>query len=104
MLRLIRGVTGERDYSAHAKIESQQQQITNLLSLVRDSQKQVTRLLELDRAQGQEIAKLQAASFVLMQMLTENGTIDTTQMNNRIQSAFLKLEADPSWNRLWGGP
>jgi hypothetical protein len=84
------------------QLADQQQQITNTLSLLRASQKQIDRLLELDRQQGQEIAKLQAASYVLMQMLTEAGAIDTTQMNNRVQAAFLQLEADPNWNRVWG--
>ena len=65
-------------------------------------EKQVMHLFELDRDQGHEIARLQAAVFVLMQMLAEKNLLDANEMNTRIQSAFAKLEADPSWKRMRG--
>jgi hypothetical protein len=63
---------------------------------------QVSHLLKLDRDQGQEIAKLQTAVFVLMQMLAEKGLLDGDEMGTRMKAAFTALEAEPGWKRMRG--
>ncbi|HEY8079126.1 MAG TPA: hypothetical protein VIF62_33570 [Labilithrix sp.] len=65
-------------------------------------EQQVMHLLRLDRDQGHEIAKLQAAVYVLMQMLAENGLLDAEAMSTRMGAAFESLEADPAWQRMRG--
>ncbi len=63
---------------------------------------QVMHLFRLDRDQGHEIARLQAAVYVLMQMLAEKGLLDGDEMSTRMRAAFDALEADPAWNRMRG--
>jgi hypothetical protein len=56
-------------------------------------EEQVNRLLDLDRAQGQEIAKLQAVVYTLIQIIVEAGTVPIGVMNERLASAVTAAEA-----------
>ncbi len=91
-----------QDFIAHKRLNQAADEINHLHKTNATTEQQVLRLLELDRDQGQQIAKLQAVVYVLMQMMTEKGQIDGVEMNRRIGEAFKQLESDPSWNRMRG--
>jgi hypothetical protein len=100
--RLASPLFNPSTFIAHRRIAEAEGAIDQLHRTNGTTEQQVLRLLELDRDQGQQIAKLQAVVWVLMQMLTERGQLDAVDMNGRIAEALAKLEADPSWSRMRG--
>jgi hypothetical protein len=63
------------------------------LDTITDSlSQQVGRLFELDRDQGREIARLQAAVGVLMELLIQNNLVQEGDLRAKLDSAFAALE------------
>jgi len=63
------------------------------VDVIADSQgQQLRRLFELDRDQGREIARLQAATGVLMEFLVESKVVEEGALRARLDSAFAALD------------
>lgn len=84
-------LSGADPVSAH-RLNDAADEVNALRARNAELHKQVASLFELDKAQGVEIARLQSAVWVLMQMLADAKVLDGDVLMARVKKAFDELE------------
>ena len=80
------------DMIANRRLNEAALEVNALAARNAETGRQITTLFELDQAQGRDIARLQSAVWVLMQMLAESGAVDGNALAERLKAAFADVD------------
>ena len=80
------------DMIANRRLNEAASEVNSLAARNAEAGRQIATLFELDKAQGRDIARLQAAVWILMQMLTESGALDGGALAERLKKALAEVD------------
>lgn len=80
------------DMIANRRLNDAASEVNSLAARNAEAARQIATLFELDKAQARDIARLQSAVWLLMQMLTESGALDASALAERLKTALAEVD------------